>query len=452
VSLVLAQPHRVPVATLAVVAAGVSVALHLGKLPPAVPALQAELGLTLVEAGFMLSLVQLAGMTLGLAVGLTADRLGLRRSMLIGLAIVTLASVLGGQVGRAAPPHAVGWLLVLRALEGVGFLMAVMPAPGLIRALAPPGAEKAALGLWGAYMPLGVALALLCGPALIARTGWPGWWWALSLLSTASALWVVAAVPSDRKRVPALAATGAAGAGTAAGLRPGVGAETGAGAGAGAGARPGVGADAGWAGRLQATLGAAGPWIVSLAFAVYSSQWMAVIGFLPAIYAEAGVPSRWSAVLTALAAAMNIVGNIMGGRWLQRGATPARLLRWGFGTMALGSLMAFAQWGQGAAAVALPAGLRYAAVCAFSLAGGMVPATLFMLAVRLAPGASTVSTTVGMMQQASAFGQFIAPPLVAWIAHRAGGWQWTWVVTLACSLAGMALASRLPALSRSNAA
>ncbi|RZI76021.1 MAG: MFS transporter, partial [Variovorax sp.] len=147
---------RIPVAALAVIAAGVSVALHLGKLPPAIPALQAGLGLTLVEAGFMLSLVQLAGMTLGLAVGLAADTIGLRRSMLGGLVIVTLASALGGFAERVVPTHVVPALLVLRALEGVGFLLTVMPAPGLIRKLAPFGAEKSALGLWGAYMPLGV--------------------------------------------------------------------------------------------------------------------------------------------------------------------------------------------------------------------------------------------------------------------------------------------------------
>ncbi|MDM0056128.1 MFS transporter [Variovorax fucosicus] len=406
------ERSRVPVAALAVIAAGVGVALHLGKLPPAVPALQASLGLTLVEAGFMLSLVQLAGMTLGLVVGLAADKIGLRRSMLIGLSIVTLASLLGGLVGHIGAPQVVVWLLALRALEGVGFLLTVMPAPGLIRAMAPSGAEKAAMGLWGAYMPLGVALALLCGPTVIAWAGWPGWWWALALLSAGTTLWVAAVVPPDRLRATAAAAT------------------------------------TGWPDRLRATLGAAGPWIVSLAFAVYSAQWMAVIGFLPAIYAGAGVPSSWSAVLTALAAAMNIVGNVAGGRWLQQGAAPARLLRWGFAAMALGSLAAFAQWGQGADAIMLPAALRYAAVCVFSLAGGMVPATLFMLSVRLAPGPSTVSTTVGMMQQASALGQFLAPPLVAWIAHRVGGWHWTWVVALACSLAGIALASRLSTASR----
>ena len=108
--------------------------------------------------------------------------------------------------------------------------------------------------------------------------------------------------------------------------------------------------------------------------------------------------------------------------------------------MALGSVAAFAQIGQAADAASLPPALRYLAICMFSLGGGVVPATLFMLAVRLAPGPSTVSTTVGMMQQASSLGQFIAPPVVAWIAHRVGGWQWTWVVTLACSLAGMAAA------------
>jgi MFS family permease len=397
---------RVPAAALAVLLGGVSAALHLGKLPPAVPALQASLGIGLVEAGFLLSLVQVASMTLGLLVGLAADTIGLRRSMLTGLAVLTVASLLGGMVAGA---HAVQWLLLLRAVEGIGFLLTVMPGPGLIRALTPPGADKAALGLWGAYMPLGVALALLLGPALIAWGGWADWWWALSIVSAGAALWLWLAVPADRLR-PAVASHEAAG---------------------------------GWSARLRATVGARAPWLVALTFAVYSSQWMAVIGFLPAIYAGAGVPAAWNAVLTALAAAMNIVGNIAGGRWLQRGVAPERLLQLGFLTMALGGVAAFAQAGQGPDALGLPPALRYIAVCAFSLGGGMVPATLFLLGVRLAPGPSTVSTTVGLMQQASSLGQFLAPPAVAWMAHRVGGWHWTWTATLACSLVGMAIARRL---------
>ncbi|MFI4927598.1 MAG: MFS transporter, partial [Burkholderiales bacterium] len=66
---------------LVVVLAGISAALHVGKLPPALPVLRESLHIGLVQAGFLLSLVQLAGMTLGLAIGAAADSLGPRRTM-----------------------------------------------------------------------------------------------------------------------------------------------------------------------------------------------------------------------------------------------------------------------------------------------------------------------------------------------------------------------------------
>ena len=46
---------------LIVILAGVAAALHVGKLPPALPVLREVFALTLVEAGFLLSLVQFAG-------------------------------------------------------------------------------------------------------------------------------------------------------------------------------------------------------------------------------------------------------------------------------------------------------------------------------------------------------------------------------------------------------
>ena len=79
-----------------VIVAGVSVALHIGKLPPALPVLREALDISLLQAGFLLSLVQLAGMALGLAIGLGTDALGLRRSMLLGMGILCGASALGG--------------------------------------------------------------------------------------------------------------------------------------------------------------------------------------------------------------------------------------------------------------------------------------------------------------------------------------------------------------------
>ena len=385
---------------LLVIVAGVVAALHVGKLPPAIPVLRDALGLTLVQAGFLLSLVQLAGMSAGVVFGVVADSLGSRRSMTLGLMLLAIVSALGGLAQGAAP------LMLLRAAEGFGFLLVVLPAPGLVRRLVEPRRVSAMMGLWGAYMPLATALALLFGPLAIAAIGWRGWWWALAALSAAMALWLRHAVPAS--------------AGPAAAAPPSP-----------------------WLARLRQTLAAPGPWLVAATFAMYSGQWLAVIGFLPSIYIQSGIAGAAVGVLTAAVAAVNMAGNIGAGRLLQRGVAPSRLLTIGFTTMALAATATFA--GSGDAGLA-PA-LRYGAVLLFSGVGGLIPATLFALAVRLAPSEATLSTTVGWVQQWSALGQFAGPPLVAAVASATGGWQWTWLATGACSVGGLLLTAGLSRLS-----
>jgi MFS family permease len=377
---------------LLVILAGVVAALHVGKLPPAIPVLRDALGLTLVQAGFLLSLVQLAGMALGVVFGVVADALGSRLSMTIGLALLAIVSALGGLTQGVAP------LMLLRAAEGFGFLLVVLPAPGLVRSLVEPRRVSTMIGLWGAYMPLATALALLLGPLAIATIGWRGWWEALAALSAAMALWLRHAVPADRARAVAASPS------------------------------PSLA-------RLRLTLSAPGPWLIALLFAMYSGQWLAVIGFLPSIYVQSGIAGVAAGVLTATVAAVNMAGNIGSGRLLQRGVAPSRLLTIGFATMGLAATASFA----GSGDAGLAPSLRYGAVLLFSSVGGLIPATLFALAVRLAPSEGTLATTVGWVQQWSALGQFAGPPLVAAVASSAGGWQWTWVVTGACSVAGLVL-------------
>ncbi|MDP3137250.1 MAG: MFS transporter [Burkholderiaceae bacterium] len=391
---------------LVVILAGVSAALHVAKLPPALPVLRDAMGITLVQSGFLLSMVQLAGMCLGLGVGLMADGIGLKRSMLTGLLLLSAAGAAGGWA------ESVESLLVLRALEGFGFLLATTPAPSLVRQLVPQQRINAMLGLWGAYMPFATSMALLGGPLLLAAIGWPGWWWLLALISFLMAVWLWWAVPPMR------------------GWTPGA---------------PAVAVVANvddWRRRLVQTLSARGPWLASLSFAVYSSQWLSVMGFLPSIYTQAGVSGVAVGLLTALAAGVNIIGNVVAGRLVQRGVRPERLLRVGFVAMALGAFVAFAGGDAGLA------GWRYLGVLGFSMVGGMIPGTLFTLAVRLAPNERTVSTTVGWMQQWSSIGQFAGPPLVGWVASRVGGWHWTWAVTGGFAVLGLLLASHLGRLER----
>ncbi|MHA7880214.1 MAG: MFS transporter [Saccharospirillum sp.] len=381
-----------------VIAAGVSTAMHLAKLPPAIPVLASTMGLSLVQAGFLLSLVQLAGMTLGIIAGSFADSLGLRRSLLIGLLTLAGASLAGGFVTTPVE------LLGLRALEGIGFLMVVVPAPGLVRRLVVPERLSQRLALWSCFMGVGTGLALLLGVLLLQRWDWSVWWWGLSLLSLLIAAGVGYWVPTDDNR-------------------PGQNRQD----------------PLGWRTRLFQTLSSPGPWLVAVIFAMYSSQWLSVIGFLPAIYTQAGVGGIAVALLTALVAAINVVGNLLAGRWLHRGVLPATLLTLGFSAMGLGALLTFAGFTE-----PVPV-LRYLAVLVFSAVGGMIPAVLFSLAVRVAPNERAVSTTVGWMLQWSSLGQFAGPPLVAAVAVGVGGWQWTWAVTGSAALLGIVLARVLSA-------
>ena len=373
------QTHRFGIhPSWVIVLAGVCAALHVGKLSPALPTLQTALHISLVQAGFLLSAVQLAGMTLGLAVGLSADGLGLRRSMLTGLALLCFASLCGGFAANADS------LLALRALEGLGFLLVVMPAPALIRRTVDASQLSGRMGWWGTYMPTGNAIALLIGPWVIAGLNWQAWWWLLAAVAAFAfvAVWWC---------VPPVAAPSLANGGSF---------------------------NAGWQQRLALTLRSPGPWLVALTFAAYSSQWLAVIGFLPTVYAQLGLSAGMGGVLSACVALVNVSGNVMAGRLLQRGWAAERLLFMGFACMTLGAVGAYAEW-QGAG---LPTAMRFACVLVFSAVGGLIPATLFSCALRLAPNDATVSTTVGHMQQWSALGQFAGPPLVAWVAAVAGGW------------------------------
>ena len=381
-----------------VVAAGICAALHVGKLPPAIPVLQQQLGVTLVQAGFLLSTVQMAGMLLGLAVGLSADRVGLRRSMITGLLVLAIASALG------ATATSVHWLLGLRALEGMGFLLVVMPGPGLIRRSVAPQDLGKRMGWWGSYMPLGSALGLLVGPWVLQHLGWPAWWLLAAALSALASLAVWRWVPADAVFAKPAATQ--------------------------------AGAD-NWRARLALTLTSPGPWLVALCFGVYSGQWIGVVGFLPAMYGQAGLSAQVAGALTALVAAANMLGNVASGQLLARGVSAQRCLQLGFAVMALCTLVAFGQWG----GVGLPLAARFAAVLAFSAVGGLIPGTLFTSAVHLAPSVQTVSTTVGFMQQLSAIGQFAVPPLVAALATVMGGWHGTWMLTGTLCAVGIALAA-----------
>jgi cyanate permease len=375
--------------------------MHVGKLPPALPVLRQQLGVSLVEAGFLLSTVQLGSMLLGLALGLGAHRFGLRRSLLGGLWLLVLASLAGTQATSAQG------LLAARAAEGVGVLLVALSSPSLLRRIVPAHRQSLRLGLWGTYMPTGTGLALLLGPLAIATLGWTGWWAGLAVLSAAMAVAAAVVLQSD---------------GDAEGAWP----QSGSGP---------VSPTASATARIfTATLSRSGPWLLALSFGAYSAQWLTVIGFLPTIYAEAGVAPGTAGLLTAVAALANAGGNVAGGRALHRGVPARVLLMCGFAAMAGGAFVAFALQD------AVSFTVRYAAVLVFSGLGGLVPATLFTLGGQVAADPRAMPMVVGMLTQGTGAGQFLGPPAAAWWAAGHGGWSQTWVATGSAALAGALLA------------
>lgn len=359
-------------------AGGVAAAMHVGKLPPSLPALREHFGMTLVQASLLVSAFQVAGMSLGIVGGMLADRFGARRMMALGLLAVGLSS-LAGAFATGVPA-----MLALRAIESGGFILAVLPGPALMRRVLPPDRVNVWLGYWGAYMPIGMGLALVASPWLIQAGGWPQAWVAAGLVSLAVSVLVRARVPADPPPAPGAA-------------------------------RPRM------LGLIGTTLRAPGPWICALGFGCYAAQWMGVFSFLPTIYQAAGLAPATAASLTAFATTINLVGNIAGGALAHRGVPAPAALTLAAVSMGGGAWLAF---GSGA-----PFAAQYAGILMLTILGGLIPGTLFTVAPRLAPNPGTVSTTIGLMQQGSTLGQFLSPPMLAALASGPDGWTRSWLVT-----------------------
>lgn len=373
--------------------AGVVAAAHVGKLPPAIPAIKNQMGFALDEVGLLLGIVQFAGMFLGMLLGLGAGRIGLRRALILGLTLQTVAGLV------AAGSVHLWQLMLLRALEGLGFLFVSLTAPSIIRRSLSPEELPFMMGVWGAYVPFGMALAMLIGPAVVMHYSWEILWWVVSACSGVVALGIfMLALPDEVYASETFSD---------------------------------------WRTRLSATVRTPIAWLLGATFMVYSAQWMTVTGFMPLLLIEElGFQDVQLGVLSALVLAMNIVGNIAAGYCIQHGVR-ARLLLWlGFSALAVATFFVFAEVGQGAWG-------HYAGMLAFSAFGGLIPGALFVLLPRVTPQSVLIPTTLGLMMQGSATGQLMGPAVVGSFAMIMQGWQYTWWVTGVLCALGVVFATLL---------
>ena len=147
-------------------AIGVLAAAQLGIVPPLVPALQHDLGLSLATVGMAVSLVTLVGALFGLLAGGWCERVGHARAAGLGLLVMAGAAAFCATADDAAT------LLAARALAGIGYLLVVVAGPSLMATSAEPRHQPATLSLWSTFVPVGIALAGLATATFGGESGW----------------------------------------------------------------------------------------------------------------------------------------------------------------------------------------------------------------------------------------------------------------------------------------
>lgn len=366
--------------------------MQLGKMPPVLPALREEFGLSLVLAGWLASAMNAVAAVVGIAFGFVADRFGRRRVLLAGLILATGGSALGA----LAPSPVV--LLIFRVVEGLGFVLVAVSAPGLIvqATAGNAAAQRFALGAWGTYVPAGMAIAMVLAAPIQDVLGWRGLWLVLAVLT---GLFVPVFARGCRDLpVPAGPRASFASAGKSL-TRP-------------------------------------GPWLMTGAFIMYALQWYAVMIWLPTFAIEGlNLQGHGVALVIAFVVFANAPGNMLGAVLLRRGVARWKLVAAASLCMGVAGNFIFA-------GILPPAG-QFACAAAFSFFGGMLPAALLAGAAVHARSQAETGVVNGVLVQGAQLGQLFGPPMLAIVIESLGGWQNGGVLLAGCAVLAIALAVAL---------
>jgi len=379
-----------------VVATGILAAMHVWKLPSALEFIRADLGISLVAAGALVGVVQLAGGLGGLAASVVAERIGAKNTLLVGLVCAGIASLVGGFSPNSA------WLMTTRAIEGIGFILITVTAPAMVRLLAPPDKVNGAMGWWGAFQGIALFLGVGISAVLLNATDitWHIWWFIMGIATLGFIPIVATRVPADPPAVVHLKRIGRI---------------------------------------IKTSIKTPLPWALGLIFSSYTLQWGAILSFLPTIFAEADISAELDAAIvvgiaTAIVGGLNGLANVFTGTLLQRGHPPRRLLIVGLATMAVTSTLVFApDWSQ------VPGTVAWALLAAaiFSFTGALVPTTVTRQAVDIAPPGGSPSAVIGLMTQMYNLANFVGPVILSAIAAAAGSWRMSWAMTVTASIIGI---------------
>lgn len=197
------SPDRRRWVGLGVLAAGLGMIVLDGTIVGvALPAIIADLHLSLTNAQWVNSLYSVVFAALLLTLGRLADRVGRRTIFIVGVLIFCLGSVFAALSGTASA------LIASRALQGVGGAMVLPASLSSVNATFRGRDRAVAFGVWGAVMAGVAAIGPLLGGWLTTSFSWP---WIFLVNIPVGALVIVGALLTvSESREPATSATGLA--------------------------------------------------------------------------------------------------------------------------------------------------------------------------------------------------------------------------------------------------
>jgi len=151
---------------------GALAAYHQFKLPPVLPLLLDRYGYDRTLAGGFMAIYAAVGLALSALIGMTIERRGLRRSLILSFAFFLAGSALT----LAAPEHA-ALVLAARGLEGIGFAIIAIVAPVLATSSATRRHLPMAIAIFAAWIPAGQLVAAMLASPIVAEQAWRPLWW-----------------------------------------------------------------------------------------------------------------------------------------------------------------------------------------------------------------------------------------------------------------------------------
>jgi EmrB/QacA subfamily drug resistance transporter len=159
----------------------------------ALPSVGSDLGFAGADLQWVVTAYTLALGSFLLVGGRLADRLGRRRTLLLGLGLFTAASLAAGAARAPAP------LLAARAVAGFGGALAIPSALALVTVIFPGETERRrALGWVSASVDAGMVTGALLGGVVVSALGWPWVFFAVVPLGAAILAAAPAALDDDR--------------------------------------------------------------------------------------------------------------------------------------------------------------------------------------------------------------------------------------------------------------